>query len=330
MAEKEIQSATRRQRVQILKRLIIIVLITSILIPIVLCVILFIKMNQLENQIEQLQSVISEAAEASMDLSRMEENESPGFIMEPIITEDTEPLKAAENDKGTGEINFLEKDTESEEDTRKIYLTFDDGPSSNTNKILDILAEYDVKATFFVIGKEGEWAEDAYRRIVEEGHTLGMHSYTHEYSQIYESVESFEADLNKLQEYLYTVTGVWSRCFRFPGGSSNKVSQVDMKELIAYLNDEGFTYYDWNISSKDASRTILTEDEIIDNCLEGIEKHTTVIILMHDAAGRNTTVEALPGLIEKIQSMENTELLPITEDTVPVQHITIKQEETED
>lgn len=329
MAEKEIQSAARRRRVQNLKRLIIIVLITSILIPTVLCVILFIKMNQLQNQIEQLQSVISETAQASIDLNDMEVNDSPGFIMEPSNTEDKEALKTAEDDKSTDGINDPDKKAE-EEDTRKIYLTFDDGPSSNTNKILDILAEYDVKATFFVIGKEGEWAEEAYLRIVEEGHTLGMHSYTHEYNQIYESVESFEEDLNKLQEYLYNVTGVWSRYLRFPGGSSNKVSKVDMKDLIAYLNEEGFTYYDWNISSKDASRTILTGDEIINNCLDGIEKYNTVIILMHDAAGRNTTVEALPGLIEKIQSMENTELLPISEDTVPVQHITIKQGETED
>lgn len=331
-AEKDTRSADRRKRVQFLKRLIILSLITSILIPIVLCIILFIRIQSLEKQIEELKDLVTaEQMQVSSGASVMEENGSQGYGMEPIIVDGSEERgesDAFDTTAGMEEMGDLE---DAEESVRKVYLTFDDGPSSCTDEILDILAEYDVKATFFVVGKEGEWAEEAYRRIVEEGHTLGMHSYTHEYSNIYASVDAYAEDLSALQEYLYEVTGISCKYVRFPGGSSNKVSKTDMKELIAYLNEAGYVYYDWNVSSQDASGRELSVEEIVDNCMEGLEKHDNAVILMHDAAGRHTTVEALPILIEAIQAMENTELLPITDDTVPVQHITItQQEETED
>ena len=108
--------------------------------------------------------------------------------------------------KKTG--NAEEAVSEEDSSVRKVYLTFDDGPSSNTNRILDILADYDVKATFFVVGKEEEEYQALYNRIVEEGHTLAMHSYSHKYNEIYQSVESFSTDLSKLQEFLYDTTGV--------------------------------------------------------------------------------------------------------------------------
>ena len=194
---------------------------------------------------------------------------------------------------------------------------------------MDILDTYGVKATFFVTGKEGAKAEASYRRIVEEGHTLGMHSYTHDYSVIYASEEAFMEDMEKLQHYLYDVTGVQSTYIRFPGGSSNKVSDVDMRLLITDVHEAGMEYFDWNVSSQDASSKPLTKEEILDNCLNSIERFQNCIILMHDAGSKDSTVEALPELIEHIQAMEHTELLPITEDTVPVWHIKMTQE-TED
>lgn len=194
---------------------------------------------------------------------------------------------------------------------------------------MDILDTYGVKATFFVTGKEGAKAEASYRRIVEEGHTLGMHSYTHDYSVIYASEEAFMEDMEKLQRYLYDVTGVQSTYIRFPGGSSNKVSDVDMRLLITDVHEAGMEYFDWNVSSQDASSKPLTKEEILDNCLNSIERFQNCIILMHDAGSKDSTVEALPELIEHIQAMEHTELLPITEDTVPVWHIKMTQE-TED
>ena len=218
---------------------------------------------------------------------------------------------------GIDDVDSSEEDT----DGRKVYLTFDDGPSGNTNRILDILADYDVKATFFVVGKEEEEYQALYKRIVEEGHTLAMHSYSHKYNEIYQSVESYSADLSKLQEFLYDTTGVWCRYCRFPGGSSNTVSRVDMHELIAYLDDQDMSYFDWNISSGDAANIYLSASEIVRNCTVNLKDFDEAIILMHDASNKNSTVEALPRLIESIQAMEDTKIVPITDDTERVHHI---------
>ena len=207
------------------------------------------------------------------------------------------------------------------EKTTKVYLTFDDGPSSNTAAILDILAKYNVHGTFFVVGKEGENYKSLYRRIVEEGHTIGMHSYSHKYDEIYASKEAYSQDLLKLQEYIYETTGTWSRICRFPGGSSNTVSQVDMTELIAYLEEEDIDYFDWNVSSLDAAGQELSAEEIAENVLHNIDKYSTAVVLMHDADDKTTTVEALPIILETLMSMDNVQILPITEKTVKVQHV---------
>lgn len=334
-AEKSALSEVRRKRVQRLKKGIIISLITSILIPIILCIFLLVRLFSLESRLKEMEEKLNNAEmQISGGSVDMEEIDSRGKIQEQVfndlsdenvadfadLNEDSDAVEASEDDQG--EVT--------EEPVRRVYLTFDDGPSSGTDEILDILAEYDVKATFFVVGKTGEWAEGAYRRIVEDGHTLGMHSYTHEYQQIYASLDAYSEDILTLQDYLYNITGYKSVYVRFPGGSSNTVSRIDMREFITWLEEAGFTYYDWNISSQDASGVKLTPEQIVNNCLKGLDQKDNVIILMHDAASKHTTVEALPILIERIQAMENTELLPITEDTVPVQHITISHEETEE
>lgn len=208
---------------------------------------------------------------------------------------------------------------DSNEGMHKVYLTFDDGPSRNTDKILDILNEYGVKATFFVVGKDG--FEEQYQRIVAEGHTLGMHSYSHKYQEIYQSLDSYVKDLNQIQSYLYEMTGENSTIVRFPGGSSNSVSHVDMHELISYLNQHGLTYYDWNISSADAGKGYISASQIVSNVMNNVRKYDSAVILMHDSADRNSTVEALPTIIEKILESENTVLLPISDETTPIQHI---------
>lgn len=206
------------------------------------------------------------------------------------------------------------------EGERRIYLTFDDGPGPNTDRILDILKKYDVKATFFVVGKDDKYI-DQYKRIVEEGHTLGMHSYSHKYDEIYKSLDTFSEDLSKLQEYLYDITGVWSRVYRFPGGSSNNVSHVNIDKLIDYLNDQGIVYFDWNIASGDAVKEGISADRIVNNCIRNLDKYEECVILLHDLPEKGTTVEALNVLIPKLLNMDNTVILPITDETVPVQHV---------
>lgn len=323
-SEKEMQSAFRKKRVRILKYLLVISMITFIVVPIVLCLILFAKINTLEKQLNLLAFTVESNTKVQTDTiqGQVDENSSgQGIVVSPGVATELPPEVSDE---------IHEFDKEDEPQTKKVYLSFDDGPSSNTDEILDILAEYGVKATFFVVGKEGENAEASYKRIVDEGHTLGMHTYSHEYSAIYASVEEFVKDLNRLQEYLYEITGVRSRYVRFPGGSSNTVSKIDMKEFIQYVNEQGLTYFDWNVSSKDASNPSPKASEIVDNCLADIDRHQTVVILMHDAAGKHATVEALPVLLERLQAMEDIEILPITDDTEPVQHITISEDETEE
>lgn len=311
MAEQ--MTEERRKRIQRLKKFIFLFLITLLLIPIVLCMVLFIRMQRLQKQVEELQELVRVrqlerefAAEESGQQARTE-------VMIREVEQEVEAVYTSKDTKPqTAEVLT--------EDCRKVYLTFDDGPSCNTDEILDILAQYDVKATFFVVGKTDEKSVAAYQRIVEEGHTLGMHSYSHKYEEIYQSVDSFAQDMGELQEYLYEITGVWSRYVRFPGGSSNTVSQVDMMELISYLKEQGIRYFDWNVSSGDASRETLSKETIVENVLRDVQKHDTAIVLMHDAADKPTTVEALPEILEELFAMENTKVLAIDDETVPIQH----------
>lgn len=211
--------------------------------------------------------------------------------------------------------------TEDSTAAHRVYLTFDDGPSGNTDAILDILKEYGVKATFFVVGREGASAEEALRRIVDEGHTLAMHSYSHKYSEIYASLESFAEDFTKVQDYLCEVTGVKSTVYRFPGGSSNTVSGTDMTEFAKYLDGQGVRFFDWNVSSGDGGSVVLPVETLLENCTGSISRFGTSVILMHDSTKKMTTLEALPQIIETIQAMEDTEILPITDGTKVVQHI---------
>ena len=207
----------------------------------------------------------------------------------------------------------------------KVCLTFDDGPSIYTDDILDILDKYDVKATFFVNGKEGY--DEQYRRIVAEGHTLGMHSYSHDYSKVYADLDSFADDLYQLKTYLYELTGVDCELYRFPGGSSNNASRVDMSRCIQYLNAKGIRYFDWNVSSGDAGGGYRSADTIVLNVMSQIKSldADTIVVLFHDASGKSTTVEALPMIIEKIQAMDNTVIMPITDETDAIHHISVSE-----
>ncbi len=332
--EKEMQSESRRKRVRVIKYILVISVITFMLVPTVLCLILFSKVNKLNKQLDSYlamatrEEVIPDGEQALAD-----DYESQMYVVNGQVDVNNSgqdvtllPKVSAQEDSNVPDLNSGMEN----ESVKKIYLTFDDGPSSNTNEILDILAEYNVKATFFVVGKEGEKYEALYQRIVDEGHTLGMHTYSHRYSTVYASVDAFAEDLTKLRDYLFQITGVESKYFRFPGGSSNTVCKSDMKKLIQYVKDQGLTYFDWNASSQDATGIRLSASDIVSNCLKDLDKHNTIVILMHDAAGKETTVEALPMLIEKLQGMEQVEILPITEETELVQHITIREDKTED
>jgi peptidoglycan/xylan/chitin deacetylase (PgdA/CDA1 family) len=206
-----------------------------------------------------------------------------------------------------------------EGDTHRVYLTFDGSPCTNTDSILDVLSDYGVKATFFVVGDDSDEAQEIYQRIVDEGHTLGMHSYSNQYSTIYASTEAFEEDLDRLSDYLLETTGVSSLYYRFPGGSSNEISNVSMAEFVHILNEKGITFYDWNVSAGDTSSDY-TADDIVSNVTEGVEHYKTSVVLLHDGDNKSTTVEALGPLIEALQNMD-AQILPIDENTNVIQYI---------
>ncbi len=297
----------RRKRIRRLKKMIVGTIIAMVVIPVIASIILGIRVYSLQKEVMGLKE------ELTATRKQLESSEETGIYTTATVETSSRDIPEAAELAQEPEEDYSMYD-------KRIYLTFDDGPSRNTDKILDILKEYDVKATFFVVGKTDEESVRAYQRIVAEGHTLAMHSYSHKYSEIYASKESFEQDLRQLQEYLYQITGVWPRFYRFPGGSSNTVSKVDMQELIEYLNESGITYFDWNIASGDAISGQLGKDTIVNNCIGGIKAKQECMILMHDASDKNSTVEALSLLIEQVRSSENAVFLPITDETTTVQH----------
>ena len=319
-------------RIMRLRRLIIAVVVLSCLIPTCLCLVLSIRFDRLRSEYEQTRADLdwyrnrygSEMDILAGNTAEEETSEDTGTREPEVTVVEVTPEPAAESAEFEADIAVVEmtgaQNPEDIEGTRYVYLTFDDGPSSSTDEILDILAEYDVKATFFVCGKPDARYTAAYKRIVDEGHTLGMHSYSHKYGVIYESLDSFRADLDKLRVFLYETTGVWSKYYRFPGGSSNSVSKTDMSELAAYLEGQEVTFFDWNVSAGD-DKSGANKDTIYNNIVNNVPRFKHCIVLMHDSADKKSTVEALPEIIEAIHAMDDTVIVPITDDTLPVQHI---------
>lgn len=307
------RSVKKKSFIEILVPVLTLLTIANCAVILVLVMNIGRKVNRLEQQVLLIQNETKNALVTEQEVVLADISDLDGNAVDAEEAADIAAVEVQEN------THKWDGKGDSSNGIRRVYLTFDDGPSTNTDRILDILAQYGVKATFFVVGKEGY--TDQYRRIVEDGHTLAMHSYSHKYNEIYQSVESYRDDLSRLQEFLYDTTGVWCRYCRFPGGSSNQVSKVDMHDLIAYLDGQDISYFDWNVSSGDASSDYVSPDNIVRNSTSQLQKFQEAIILMHDASEKKSTVEALPELIETIQAMEDTKIVPINDDTEPIHHI---------
>lgn len=315
---KELQQTlpeARRKRVQRLKKMIIGIVAAGIVIPFLCCVYLSCRLHTIDGTLKTLEQRLDE-----LDIRNQELQTLLQQLQEQESTPEQTP-QIQEGSSGAEASEPVAEESSGQEEIHKVYLTFDDGPSIYTNDILDILDSYNVKATFFVVGKEETNAEEALQRIVDEGHTLGMHSYSHKYKELYESMDSFTQDFARIRDYIYQATGVESVCYRFPGGSSNTVSEIDMHDFIDYLDSQGVEYYDWNVSSGDGGSMKLSTDTLLENCTKDIDTRDTSIILLHDSAEKPTTVEALPDIIENILARPDTVILPITENTRPIHHI---------
>lgn len=148
-----------------------------------------------------------------------------------------------------------------------------------------------------------------------------MHSYTHEYGTVYASLESFEQDVTQISDYIFQMTGVRPKYYRFPGGSSNTVSKVPMKECIRYLNQSGLTYFDWNAQNDDATGKSYTASQLVEHAMKNVKTAgDNVVLLMHDEQTKTATAEALPTLIKRLKNA-GYDILPITDKTPLVQHV---------
>lgn len=285
----------RKKRVKRIKRMIVTFVIILLLLPTVLSIFLMIKVFSLQKQIEQI---------------------AAGKI-ETRQTESGNVVQAKEKTAPASPGAVTESAVKAEQ--KKVYLTFDDGPGTQTSKILDVLKKEKVKATFFVTGKEDVYSKKIYKRIVREGHTLGMHSYSHIYGNIYNSAEDFRKDVEKQYKLLYKVTGVYPEFYRFPGGSGTKEMKVSIQELIPILEQKNLSYLDWNVISPEAKNAKVTKKQMVSGILEGVSAYDTSIVLLYDVADKPMTAKALSAIIKELKK-ENYELLPIDENTVPIRH----------
>ena len=184
--------------------------------------------------------------------------------------------------------------------SKTIYLTFDDGPSDNTLSILSILEKYNIKATFFMSGSTSEKGKRIMKQVADQGHSIGIHSITHDYSTIYASVDNYLADFNNTYTNIYEATGIKPDIVRFPGGSINNYNRLNYQQIISEVTRRGFVYYDWDVSGEDASANA-NWTSIFRNIDNGIKGKDRAVILLHDGSSMKSTVLVLEDLILELQ-----------------------------
>ena len=182
-----------------------------------------------------------------------------------------------------------------------VYLTFDDGPSNLTIPLLDVLDRYQVKATFFLVGKTSPEDLKAMKAIVDRGHAIGVHSYTHRFQQIYATPAAFLDDFARMHDLIQKTTGVDTHIYRFAGGSVNDYNRATTaKAIITEMNRRGYTYFDWNVSSGDAERHP-TAASIYNDVIRGVHAHTQSVVLCHNTSVKRNTLLEIPKIIETLQ-----------------------------
>ena len=344
MAKMTRAQLAQRKRIDFYKKIIIYGFLVMTILPIFTSLFLFYKVGQLEDKLEYALSTegrdyltLQSSREALLNNPKAQSGVFVDSVKSVLgnVDVDTNSAKNTEEISEELPVNSDEskvadgtpikepvednQDEATQTKAKRVYLTFDDGPSIYTGQILDVLKANNVKATFFVIGRDEEYYE-YYQRIVDEGHTIGMHSYSHVYQDFYESKESFAQELTKLNDLIYNVTGTRSTIFRFPGGSSNNVSSLSIQEYIDYLNKNNIDYYDWNSLSGDAVTNGLSPEQLVNNIMNDVSQNEDSIVLMHDLQTTHATVESLQLLIDTLKT-EGYEILPIDEDTPLIQHV---------
>lgn len=228
--------------------------------------------------------------------------------------EDSKPVL-----KESLEENIILSENEAAKEKKVVYLTFDDGPSKNTETVLDVLKENGVHATFFLIGSSiTEKEVDTVKRMISEGNMVGIHTYSHKQNEIYASANSYLEDFKKAYDKIYEVTGFQSKIFRFPWGSANNALGKIDKQVISTLEAEGFQYYDWNVSAEDSVGTP-TADSILKNIKKDYKKYNEAVVLMHDSSTNQLTAQMLPQIIKLFRD-EGYEFDTLNHMEVPYQY----------
>lgn len=328
----------KRQQGRMLHNILVSALWLVVLLPVILCIILFIRVGHLERELKEVKQINAEAAPGSFETelkamalaAEAEDQEIDSLEDEKEDTSAAKPKKQKDfkEDQSKAEtvaepVSSSSIKDENEEDRKYVYLTFDDGPSDHTEDILELLESNEMTATFFCIGKTDEHSKEMYKRIVEGGHTLAMHSYSHDYTALYKSLDSFKEDFYKVQNYFEEITGVKPIYYRFPGGSSNTVSKVDMKKCIEFLDEKGVNYYDWNALNGDAEGKVYSIQDMLKRTMSGIKAYQKPMVLMHDTNAKQRTLEMLPKLIKKLKKM-GAIVTGIDENTPLVQHVKVE------
>ena len=208
-------------------------------------------------------------------------------------------------------VKKIEIGTHIESNKKIVYLTFDDGPSQNTDRILKILKKYNAKATFFVTGCHQEYNQ----------YIIDLHSYLHEYQDIYSSKDAYFKDLKKIKQMVKQLIGIQVHYIRFPGGSSNRISKNYCHGIMSQLTREvikqGYQYYDWNGDTTDASGDHIPTATIIKQATS--ETHQNIVLLAHDTDAKDTTVAALPSIIQYYKE-KGYQFLGIDDESYYVHH----------
>ena len=223
--------------------------------------------------------------------------ETTSETMEETVTETTTEEETTTAARSEWDGVTAQEMIDRGEATKIVFLTFDDGPGPYTDQLLDILAKHDVKATFFVTGMGYDYP-DTIKREYEDGHSVAVHTFTHDYETVYTSEEAYWEDYEKVNTMIEEYTGHRADFFRFPGGASNEVSwqynEGIMTRLTEQAVDRGLDYVDWDISSGDGGATD-NSDDVYYNVTNGIEEYDISVVLMHDT--HDFTINAVEDII---------------------------------
>lgn len=308
--------------VRFFKHLILTVTALLIIVPTVLCILLAVDNGKKSDEIDRLNSQLSaqsQVSQTSDDQSRTSSatESSDNVKAEPSVTESAKPetsaasssaVESTDSSVSSGADSYTslfptlyadKYDGEYENSKNTVYLTFDDGPSVLTENLLYYLRQENVKATFFVVPERTEYCYSLLREISNAGHTIGIHSASHDYEKIYASVDAFLEDFNEAYEIVLEATGKAPDIYRFPGGSVNDYNEKTRDDIIAEMDRRGFTYFDWNVDSNDWQGYGWTT--LYTNVLKDAEEFSSPVILFHNTGDRDNTVLVIEDIIKALK-----------------------------